>query len=206
MCRGDARRQHETIVVRMRHDERADHPRGHAPARRPRVLELARRAIETESRMPSRSFAPENARSLPGWLFDPGPSPRCKASGPRRESARFRSSRRQSPELPDSRARRSRRRASIFIVSSRASASVSCAVWPSCQRNSAVRRNKRGRKLPANDIRPLIKENGQVTPGLDPARVRCTDDRLRGRPNDERLAQLARRQRACRPYSPDDDA
>ena len=33
----------------------------------------------------------------------------------------------------------------ISIVSSRASFSVSCAVWPSCQRNSAVRRKTRGR-------------------------------------------------------------
>ena len=41
MGRGDARRQHEPVVVAMRHDERADHPRGHSPARRPRVFELA---------------------------------------------------------------------------------------------------------------------------------------------------------------------
>ena len=31
----------ETIVVPMRHDERADHPRAHSPAGRPRIFELA---------------------------------------------------------------------------------------------------------------------------------------------------------------------
>ena len=33
----------------------------------------------------------------------------------------------------------------INFVSAMASSAVSCAVWPSCQRNSEVRRNKRGR-------------------------------------------------------------
>ena len=35
VCRRDARRQNQTIIIGVRHDQRADHARGHAPARRP---------------------------------------------------------------------------------------------------------------------------------------------------------------------------
>ena len=38
MSRRNPRRQDQSIIVRVRHDEGADHPRGHAPARRPAKL------------------------------------------------------------------------------------------------------------------------------------------------------------------------
>ena len=44
--------------------------------------------------------------------------------------------------------------------------------------------------LPADDVRPLIDENGKITIALHPFRVHGVDDRLGCRPNDQRLVQL----------------
>src|SRR5437762_13918774 len=41
MHRREPRRQHQALVVAVRHDEAADEPRGRAPAGRPRMIELA---------------------------------------------------------------------------------------------------------------------------------------------------------------------
>ena len=51
------------------------------------------------------------------------------------------------------------RRSSIFSVSSSASSSVACSVWPSCQRNSVVRRNGPRDLLPAHHVAPLVDED-----------------------------------------------
>ena len=44
--------------------------------------------------------------------------------------------------------------------------------------------------LPADDIGPLIDQDGKVAPGLDPLRVERADDRFRRRAHDERLGEL----------------
>ena len=50
---------------------------------------------------------------------------------------------------------------------------------------------KSGTKLPANDVGPLIEQDRKITVGLHPLCVSRSDDRLRGRANDERLGQLS---------------
>ena len=45
--------------------------------------------------------------------------------------------------------------------------------------------------LPANHVRPLVHHQRQVAVGVDPFGKRAADDRLRGRPHDQRLGQLA---------------
>src|SRR5437870_2244293 len=47
-----------------------------------------------------------------------------------------------------------------------------------------------GPQLPPNDVGPLVVEQRQVAVALDPLRIGVPDDRLGGRPDDERLAQL----------------
>ena len=71
-----------------------------------------------------------------------------------------------------------------------ASSPLAWAVWPSCQRNSAVRRNSRGAHLPAHDVGPLVDQHRQVAVALDPALVGVADDGLGCRPHDQRLLQL----------------
>ena len=54
--------------------------------------------------------------------------------------------------------------------------------------------------FPADDVRPLIDQDRQIAIALHPARERVADDRLRGRPHDQRLLELAGRdQLAVRP-------
>ena len=45
--------------------------------------------------------------------------------------------------------------------------------------------------LPADDVGPLVDEERQVAIALHPARERVADDRLGGRPDDQRLFELA---------------
>ena len=44
--------------------------------------------------------------------------------------------------------------------------------------------------LPAHDVRPLVDEQRQIAIALDPALERVADDRLRRRPDDQRLFEL----------------
>ena len=63
--------------------------------------------------------------------------------------------------------------------------------------------------LPADDVRPLVDEQRQVAIALDPLRERRADDRLRGRPDDQRLLELSGRigdQRAVGRMLPGGDA
>ena len=71
-----------------------------------------------------------------------------------------------------------------------ASSAVACAVWPSCQRNSLVRRNSRVRISQRRTLRPLVVEERQVAVALDPALVGRPDDRLRRRADGQRLLEL----------------
>ena len=50
-----------------------------------------------------------------------------------------------------------------------------------------------GAHFPADDIRPLVEKDREVAPGFDPAGVGRADDGLRGRADDERLGEFARR-------------
>src|SRR6185437_16536569 len=52
---------------------------------------------------------------------------------------------------------------------------------------------KTGTHLPADDIRPLVDQQGQITPAADPATVRVPDDGLAGRTDDQFLFELCRR-------------
>ena len=44
--------------------------------------------------------------------------------------------------------------------------------------------------LPADDVAPLVQQHRQVAVALDPLREHTVDDRLGGRPHDERLREL----------------
>ena len=44
--------------------------------------------------------------------------------------------------------------------------------------------------LPADDVRPLVDQNGQIAPRLHPLRVHRPDDRFRRRPDDQLLLEL----------------
>ncbi len=61
---------------------------------------------------------------------------------------------------------------------------------PSCQRNSVVRRKETRPQFPANDVGPLIDEEGKIAVRLHPLGEHAVDDRLRGRTDDERLLEL----------------
>ena len=63
-------------------------------------------------------------------------------------------------------------------------------VWPSCQRNSVVRRNGRVRFSQRTTFAHWLIEDGQVAVALHPLRVHIPDDRLGGRAHDQRLLKL----------------
>ena len=63
-------------------------------------------------------------------------------------------------------------------------------MWPSCQRNSVVRRNSAGPQLPAHDVAPLVQQQGQVAVALDPLGHVLAEDRLAGGAHDDGLVQL----------------
>ena len=56
-------------------------------------------------------------------------------------------------------------------------------MWPSCQRNSVVRRNMRVRNSQRIDVGPLIYQHGQIAPALNPLAEEVADDGFRGRPD-----------------------
>ena len=67
---------------------------------------------------------------------------------------------------------------------------MACAVWPSCHRNSIVRKKRPRRLLPTHDVRPLIDENRKIAIRLDPLRVHRPDDRFGRRADRQPLGQL----------------
>ena len=81
-------------------------------------------------------------------------------------------------------------RARILSVSASPSSAVSWQVWPSCQRNSVVRRNGRVTFSQRTMLAHWLIEHGQVAPGLDPLGVHVPDDGLRGRPDGQPFLEL----------------
>ena len=75
-------------------------------------------------------------------------------------------------------------------VSSSASASVSCAVCPSCQRNSVVRMNGRVTFSQRTTLAHWLMSTGRSRHDMHPLGVHRADNRLRRRPHDQRLLEL----------------
>ena len=69
-----------------------------------------------------------------------------------------------------------RRRRASWRASATASSEVSWAVCPSCQRNSAVRRNSRVRISQRTTLAHWFTNRGQITVTLDPPLVRVPND------------------------------
>ena len=60
-------------------------------------------------------------------------------------------------------------------------------MWPSCQKNSSVRRKSLRAQFPAHHAVPLIDQHRQVAVRLNPLRIGIADDRFRGRADHQRL-------------------
>ena len=115
---------------------------------------------------------------MPAWMaFDPGPLPRCKASAPPRKAFTFgllAGDYRNCQIVP----REALIDAEHFhCLGERLGLSLMRGVTLLPEELSRPK-EQAGPQLPANNIRPLIKQHGQVAPRLDPARVGCADDRL----------------------------
>ncbi len=140
------RREPQPAVVAVHHDQRAEHAPRHAPRGRPRelfglvfgsvnVMSYALREI-----LP-RSCDVADCNALPSGIsasieYVCGRAGKALALA---LLARVHGNRRRRS------GRRRRRRRASAATSAAASASVACAVWPSCHRNSIVRRNGRVR-------------------------------------------------------------
>ena len=120
-------------------------PRRHAPARRPGVLQLARFALELDLLGLREILARGSATCRPAAPCGPASSLRwcrCSTAPGNRSPAVF------SPLITGIAIEPSANSAytsSICRVSRWASSAVACTVWPSCHRNSVVRRNIRVR-------------------------------------------------------------
>ena len=55
--------------------------------------------------------------------------------------------------------------------------------------------------LPPHDIRPLIDQYRQIAVGLHPLGISCTNDRLAGGPNDQRLVEFSCRHQPASRFS-----
>ena len=84
---------------------------------------------------------------------------------------------------------------SICRVFSWASSELAWTVCPSCHRNSGRPQKHPRPQFPPHDVSPLVDKNRQVAVRLEPACKGRPDDRLAGRPHDERFFQLRRRGR-----------
>ena len=191
MRRRQPRRQHQAVVVAVRHDQRADQPRRHAPGRRPGV----------------RLLAASRSRNLISWALAKFWPRKCDvpACSALRSciiaSMRVGVDRAGKPLArrllaPDDRHR--------HVLSANVGVHVEhlARLFAGLGLGGVGRvpflPEKLGRpqkhprpQLPADDVGPLVDENRQVAIRLHPVGVHGADDRLAGGPHDQRLFQLA---------------
>ena len=147
LYRSQLRRQHEPVIVGVRHDQGPHQTGRNAPRGRPHIIELT---LLIDVNCTSNAFAKFCPRKCDVPLCSAFPS--CisasivSVSSAPGETFAGRSCAPRSPAAPSTFRQIPCRRRSFFSASARsASSRVSCAVCPSCHRNSAVRRNRRVR-------------------------------------------------------------
>ena len=192
VLRGELRRQHEAVVVGVGHQQRADQPRRHAPARRPSVLVAAVAVEELDVARAREVLAQEVARAgLQRLAVLHHRLDRERAVGAGETLALgllalddgnrhpVFSERRVDVEHPH------RLRDGLLARRVRGVAFLPEELGGAEEEARA--------HLPAHDVRPLVDQQREVAIALHPARERVADDRLGRRPHDQRLLELAAR-------------
>ena len=192
MGRRDARRQNKAVIIAVHHDHRADHPRAHAPTRRPAEFLFAFARLELNPAR-ARKILSEKMRSagldrfaVLHHRFD------RQASAPRRETfaLRFLAGVNRNGEMIAHKGFVNVEHLLRFCARFGFGLVHGVAFLP----EKLGRAQKQARPhFPAHDVGPLIDQDRQVAIGLHPFRVARADDRLGRRPNDERLSQRTRR-------------
>ena len=183
-----ARRQDEPLVVRVRHDQRSDQARRHAPRRRPDVLQLVvlvlERHVERSGEVLPEEVAGAGLERFPvlhqrlDTVRLHGP---CEALARRLDAADDRSGH---VLLGEGRVDLQHAHRLLDGLLLRRVRGVTLLPEELHRAQEQARTH-----LPANHVRPLVEQNRQVAPGLDPAAVRIPDDRLARRPDDQVLLQ-----------------
>ncbi len=188
----DTRRQDEAVVVRVRHDERADEPGTDAPARGPRVF-LAAFAREILDARGLREILPEEVGRaglhrlavLHHRLDAVGLNCARKTLAGALAAADHRHGEMLAREgLVDV------EHFACFLLRLRFGLVRGVAFLP--EKLGRAQENA-GAHFPPHHVGPLVQQQWQVAIRLHPFRVGCADDRLRGGPHDERLGQPSRR-------------
>ena len=184
------RRQDQAVVVAVHHDRGADQPRGHAPRRRPHVLQRLVATLELNLRTPSRNSDRGCA------TFPPATHGRRRISASteyvRAAPANFSLSL-FCPSMTGIASSVSRH--SLYSAEDlqrfflRLVGGLVCGV-PFLPQELGRAKERPRHLLPADDVRPLIDQDGQVAPRLNPLRVQRADDHFGRRPDDERLGEL----------------
>ena len=188
MNRRDPRRQDEPVIVGMRHDDGADQARAHAPARRPPKLLRACARLKLNPARPRKILAEEmrgtrlNRFAILDHRFNAERLDRAREAF----ALRFLTAENRNGEMVAHESRidfehlfRLRQRLHLRLVDG-------VALLP--KEFSRAQENSRTH-FPADDIGPLIDENGEIAIALHPLRVARADDGFGSRPNDQRFSQ-----------------
>ena len=207
LARRDRRRQAQSIVVAVRHDHAADQPRRHAPARRVAIGELSLRVLELDVLR----FGKVRAEIMRGaglqrlavlhHGFDGvGVVGAGEALVGRLLARDHRHGEHVFGELAIDLEHLQRFGHRVVAVGVRRVAFLPEKLGRAQEQPRA--------HFPAHDVGPLVDQQRQVAIALDPALEGIADDRLRRRPDDQRLFQLRLRieRPACRPRSSSDGA
>ena len=188
MDRRDPRRENEPIIVGVRHDDRADEARAHAPARRPAKLLRARARLKLDPAR-ARKILAEKMRGA-GLDRLPVLDHRFDAERLHRAGKAF---------ALGFLAAENRDREMIahelfvnveHLLGFRARFGFGFVDGVALLPEELGRAQKNARPhFPADHVGPLIDQNRQVAITLDPLRVARADDGFGGRPNDQWLGQ-----------------
>ena len=191
LIRRDARREDEPAVVAVRHDDAADHSRRNAPRGRPGVLQRLVAALELDLER-FREVLPEVVRRA-GLQRAAIAHERLDGIGARRAGKLL--ARALLPVEHGHREHLFRER----LVDAEHPQRLFVRFGFGLVRGVALLPEEFGRAqerprhlLPSDDVRPLVDEDRQIAPGLDPLRVHRADDGFRGRTDDQLLLELFR--------------
>ena len=186
---GHARRQHEAVVVRVRHDQGADQARGDAPAGLPDVLTLAGRVLEHHVEGLAEVLAQVVARAALqrlAVLHHPLDGARLEGTGEALVGALDAADDRDGEDVPHVVAVDVQHPLDLLLrLLVRGVGRVPLLPLELTRAQEHPRP-----QLPAHDVAPLVDQQRQVAMAVDPLAEEVADDGLRGRTDDVGLLQL----------------
>ena len=191
----DPRRQHRAIVIRVRHDDRADQSRAHPPARRPGQL----LGIGTRYELDAAGLGEVLAQKVRGSrldgfaiLYHGLDAERLDGAGKALAFALFAGENRQGQVVPRKGLVNAQHASRLFSRLGLGLVREVCRFLPEEFRGP---QKQPGTQFPTHHIRPLIDHERKIAIGLDPLGIGRSDDRFTGRANDQRLGQFRGRVR-----------